>query len=85
MAETSLIMTFPSTHSAMKAERALSEANLRAIVIPVPRHITADCGIALRFSSERRSEVEAVLASVGVEFKGVYEEVGAVREPPARY
>lgn len=74
MAELFSIVTFPSTHAAMKGERAVSNANLKATVIPVPRYITADCGIALRFSRDILDDVKKALEESGVAVKGVYEE-----------
>ncbi|MCL4499840.1 MAG: DUF3343 domain-containing protein [Chloroflexi bacterium] len=70
----SLIVTFPSTHAAMKAERTLAEKKVPIVMIPVPRFITADCGIALRFPAEKRDEVEQALNRAAVDFKRIYEE-----------
>ncbi|MHB0977034.1 MAG: DUF3343 domain-containing protein [Candidatus Aquicultorales bacterium] len=67
------IITFPSTHAALKAERALADAEVPAVTIPVPRWITADCGIAIRFRPELKEAVETTLAVQGVEFKEIHE------------
>ncbi len=73
------VMTFSSTHHAMKAERILAKAEVPVTVIPVPRFITADCGIALRFEAALRESIEAKLAEEGVQFKGIYDEAEAKR------
>jgi hypothetical protein len=42
-----LIVTFPSSHAALAAERALLGAGLPVELIPVPRQIRSDCGFCL--------------------------------------
>ncbi len=42
----SLIITFQETAQAMAAERHLEESRLPGRLIPVPREITAGCGLA---------------------------------------
>lgn len=69
-----MIITFKSTHAAMKAERALNKSGVPIVMIPVPRYITSDCGIALRFPAGRREETEGILEEHSVEYAGVYEE-----------
>ena len=43
-----LIITFPSTAAAMEAESFCQEQGLPGRIIPVPREITAGCGLAWR-------------------------------------
>lgn len=76
-AEGHFVMTFSSTHFAIKAERVLAKAGIRTTVIPVPRHITSDCGIALRFSADLKEGIEAKLAEENVKYKGIYTETDA--------
>ncbi|WP_434510251.1 DUF3343 domain-containing protein [Desulfitobacterium sp. AusDCA] len=42
------ILTFPSTHMAIYAEKALLQAGFSVGVMPLPSSIKAGCGIALR-------------------------------------
>ena len=49
-------MTFESTHAAISTEKLLAPAGVR--VMPVPRFISASCGIALRIKPEQREEAE---------------------------
>lgn len=44
----SLVITFPSTTSAMAADRFFNAEKLPGRLIPVPREITAGCGLAWR-------------------------------------
>lgn len=41
------IVLFDSTHHVMAAERALKDAHLPHDLIPVPKELSADCGMAI--------------------------------------
>jgi hypothetical protein len=41
------VMTFKSVHSALKAEKVLKENGFAVGIIPVPRQLSSDCGIAI--------------------------------------
>ncbi len=43
-----LIFSFASTHAALHAQKIFNAAGVPFTVMPTPREITADCGIALR-------------------------------------
>jgi hypothetical protein len=57
-----LIAIFKSVSHAMKAERILIEAGIPHKLIPVPKKISADCGVCLRFLPEHK---DAVLGAIG--------------------
>ena len=42
-------------------------------LIPVPRALTADCGMAWRAEIDRRTALEALAAGEGLEVEGFYE------------
>lgn len=56
------VVTFPSTHAAMQAEKHLKGA-LPVQMIPTPRCISASCGIALRFDPSSLPEAQKALAA----------------------
>ena len=43
------IVSFNSTHHAIRLGKLLEEATIRATTLPTPREITASCGISIRF------------------------------------
>jgi hypothetical protein len=47
MSEYAVIVTHSTSH-AIRAEKILLSAGLEAKMIPVPRHISSDCGTAVR-------------------------------------
>ncbi|MDN5294367.1 MAG: hypothetical protein PWQ91_1454 [Eubacteriales bacterium] len=66
-------VTFPSTHHALKAEKVLEAAGVDFLIIPVPRHISASCGLAVKIFCSARDEVSRILQEAGVVVEGIYE------------
>lgn len=60
------VAIFHSIHRVMKAEKILKGKKLEMLLIPVPRQLTADCGLAIRFSRDLQGVVEAALAEAGL-------------------
>ena len=52
------LITFESTHAAISTEKLLKPAEVR--VMPVPRFISASCGIALRIRPDKREAAESL-------------------------
>ena len=46
------VIIVSSTSQAIRAEKALKNADLEAKLIPVPRSLSSDCGVAIRIVSE---------------------------------
>lgn len=55
--EGQLLAVFNSAHRVMKAEHLLKAANLAVLLIPAPRALSTDCGLALRFSPDLEESV----------------------------
>jgi hypothetical protein len=55
------VVLFQSISSALRAERLLKKAVMRYKLIPVPRHLSSDCGVCIRFLSENEPKVRKVL------------------------
>lgn len=66
-----LLLTFYTTAGVMVMERVCGENGLPGRIVPVPRSITADCGLAWRCEPALRKQVEA-LADPD-EVMGIYE------------
>ena len=60
------VAIFQSIHKVMKAEKVLKGQGFKILLIPVPRQLTSDCGLAIRFTLELRTAVEAALAEAGL-------------------
>lgn len=59
--EGDFLAVFNSAHRVMKAESILKARGLPILLIPAPRQLMTDCGLALRISTEIKSEVMQIL------------------------
>lgn len=71
--ELKLVVTFHTTADAMAMEKACKEQKEEGRLIPVPREISAGCGLAWCAPLERRETLKSVMASVGVEEEDMHE------------
>lgn len=56
----------------MKAEKILKELRLPILLIPAPRALTSDCGLAIRYGAADRVAVEGALTGAGLAPAEVY-------------
>ena len=68
---TALIL-FSSVHFALKAERALKKRKLEAEMVPVPRSLSADCGICAQVDVEDLDRVIGILKKAKINHDDVY-------------
>ena len=68
-----LVITFHTTAAAIAMEKLCRAKGLPGRLIPVPRELTADCGMAWRAEIDRRAALEALAAGEGLEVEGFYE------------
>ena len=52
------LITFESTHAAISTEKLLKPAEVT--IMPVPRFISASCGISVRIRPDKREQAEAI-------------------------
>jgi hypothetical protein len=65
------VVLFYSTSGALRAEKLAKKAGLRVKLIPVPRHLSSDCGVCLRFESSDVEDLRAILDESRVEFEEI--------------
>jgi hypothetical protein len=65
------VALFPSTSGAIRAEKLAKEAGLTVKLIPVPRHLSSDCGLCLRCESKDILVLRSLLERAKVEFEDV--------------
>lgn len=68
-----LIITFHTTTAAMAMEAMCAANKLTGRLIPVPREITAGCGMSWRAPVECRGELLAAADAAGIAIDGAYE------------
>ena len=67
-----LIITFHTTSAAMAMEAMCAEKGLPGRLIPVPREITAGCGMAFRAETEQEQSLLDAAREAGIQVDGVY-------------
>ncbi len=70
------VAIFNSIHRVMKAEKTLKELRLPILLIPAPRALTAECGLAIRYAAVDREAVEGALAKAGLAPEEIYVKQG---------
>jgi len=75
--EGDLVAIFNNIHKVLKAEKLLKERRLDILLIPAPRSLQSDCGLALRYAEEDRDTVEGLLAEAGLFPEERYRRIGA--------
>ena len=68
-----LIFTFHTTTQAMAVEKSCMERGLPGRLIPVPREITAGCGLSWKAAPPDRELLTAALEQAGLNLEEVYE------------
>ncbi len=66
------VVLLHSTSAAIRAEKLTQGAGLKVKLIPVPRQLSSDCGISLRFEWDQADVVRSVLEAKGVETQGIH-------------
>ncbi len=66
------IVLFASTHFAIRAEKIAKEKGLTVKLVPVPRQLSSDCGVCLRFSWDQKREIEETLKQAGVQAESIH-------------
>ena len=66
------IVSFNSTHHAIRTEKILTENNVKCTTLPTPREITASCGISIRFLYQDIEKVKEILTDSEVDYKGIF-------------
>lgn len=67
------LISFNSTHHAIKSEKLLKEKGYELTILPTPREITASCGISIAIDPEKIDEISEYLESNDIDFGGIYE------------
>ncbi len=62
-----------STSHAIRAEKLLHRAGVACKMIPVPRHLSSDCGVCLRLERTETAAAREVLQAAGMDLVGVHD------------
>ena len=67
------VVLFYSISEALRAEKLLKAEGVPLKLIPVPRHLSSDCGICVRFERADEPRVEGILSRSKLEIQGIYQ------------
>lgn len=62
------VALFYSAHYAIMAEKVAIEKGLMVKLIPIPRHLSSDCGVCLRHLAEESDGLRELLAERGIAY-----------------
>ncbi|MBC7226614.1 MAG: DUF3343 domain-containing protein [Thermoflexales bacterium] len=67
------VILVPSTSHALRAEKILRSAGIECKLIPVPRHLSSDCGVCVRIPRPAREAACAALEQARLEIESVHD------------
>jgi hypothetical protein len=66
------VVSFFASEHAMRAERVLERADIPARLVPGPREVSPNCGVAVAFRWEDEPEVEHTLTDSKIRFEAIH-------------
>ena len=67
------VVLFNSTTHAVRAEKICRKANIDVRLLPVPRRISSDCGVCLRFFAPDKPRITELLDESKAEYISIVE------------
>ena len=61
------------TSHAIRAEQLLHRADISCKLIPVPRHLSSNCGVCLRVERAEAEAARQVLEKARIEIEGIHD------------
>lgn len=65
------VITFATTTAALAMEKSCGDDGIPGRLIPVPREITAGCGLAWRIAVDEYDSYEMKIKDLGIDFEGI--------------
>ena len=66
------LVTFYASHHAVRAEKVLAKSGYRVMLVPGPREISPNCGVALQFEHQYAEAVRDLLAQNKVQIEAIH-------------
>jgi len=67
------VILFHTSNHAFRAEKVLKERGLSCKLVPVPRHLSSECGVCLRVEHAQLDLVTPVLLAAQVEIASTHD------------
>ena len=72
MSEYTVFLFYSSSH-AIRGENLLQQVSIRGKLMPVPRHLSSDCGVCLRLPRDQQEKAIEALTSGRVTVASVHD------------
>ena len=69
--ETEMILLVHTSGHAFSIEKSLKKRSIACRLTPIPRRVSSDCGICLRFDSKDLDAVSAFVKTLSFEIQGI--------------
>lgn len=69
--EEKVLLVYSTSH-AIRIEKTLKNSNISCKLVPVPRHLSSDCGICVRFRAADETLVTKAVDGTGIETAGIF-------------
>ena len=66
------VVSFFASEHAMRSERVLQRVGVQARLVPGPREVSPNCGVAVAFVWEQEPEVEQALKDSKIRFEAIH-------------
>jgi len=66
-----VVFLVDSTSHALRIEIILHKQNIQSKLIPVPRHLSSDCGVCVRIAIDQREIAEKILESNKIAYQSI--------------
>jgi hypothetical protein len=66
------VVSFYASEHAMRSERVLQRAGLPARLVPGPREVSPNCGVAVAFSWDDEPKVEQALTDSKIRYEAIH-------------
>lgn len=67
------VVTFQSTHHAIRGEKLLKDNNIEHRMIPTPRAITRSCGLSAKFNLDDLESLKSLFTEGEIAMTGIYD------------
>ena len=67
------VILVDSTSHAIHIEKILGQVGIETKLIPVPRHLSSDCGVCVRIDREKKQQVTNLLIDNSAAFSSIEE------------
>ncbi|HSQ27085.1 MAG TPA: DUF3343 domain-containing protein [Anaerolineales bacterium] len=65
------VILVDSTSHALRIEKLLAQVGIETKLVPVPRHLSSDCGVCVRVDREKAQQVKELLIENSAAFSSI--------------